>query len=549
MARKATIPYYTALLLLLPNLAIALTPSEAQQIEWQKPRPFLGPQPTLVLMVDFSDIKFRLSMSQVEQIVKTVDNFIRGSSYGKTWLEYYIHPKVITLPKPMNYYGGPSPGAQRGDNDERLNEYHWTVIKYAKERERIDLTRFKHVIVVHAGGDEAVSHNPNDIWSHCFPSKGLQILIEQFGFDAVESELRRRGYDWYVDIFMHRRPDGSGHLLSGIETVAEADRPSVMMHEFTHSMWISDHYVYAKDGYSGGSEVGVWTNMDYGSHLDPPVDIDGWSKYILGWIETIEVKGSGEYTIHTLDKKDEPHGLIIPIDDEEYYFIHARRPRGQDAALPGPGVLLFRINKYVRNNVEGEPFFIRLFDANPNTPPECSNFPKEAIRLCEGFDAPFYSDRGYRGSYSFRLGRFAINLLTSEFTSDEGWVFKVVDFDESAGVARISINLGGSQSPTTTQTETRTETATTHVETRTVTRTVTGTVIQTVYTTQTVIGETTTTVIVTVTTAPPPRQTDFTDYISIAVVLAGLLAAMALIITRRGRGKPFPPPPPPPPYR
>jgi predicted nucleic acid-binding Zn-ribbon protein len=62
--------------------------------------------------------------------------------------------------------------------------------------------------------------------------------------------------------------------------------------------------------------------------LDPPVDIDGWSKYLLGWVEAVTVERDGEYTIHTLDKPDEPHGLIIPINDKEYYFIHARRPVG-----------------------------------------------------------------------------------------------------------------------------------------------------------------------------------------------------------------------------
>jgi|GEM_PF-4682754 len=63
---------------------------------------------------------------------------------------------------------------------------------------------------------------------------------------------------------MHRRKDGTGHLLNGILTVAEDDIPSVMIYEFTHSLWISDLYVYAEDGYSTGSEVGVWSNMDYG---------------------------------------------------------------------------------------------------------------------------------------------------------------------------------------------------------------------------------------------------------------------------------------------
>jgi len=105
---------------------------------------------------------------------------------------------------------------------------------------------------------------------------------------------------------MHRTRDGRGHLISGIQTVAEYDFPSVMAHEFTHSMWIFDHYVSGRDGYSAGNEVGVWTNMDYGDKLDPPVDIDGWSKYLLGWVEAVTVERDGEYTIHTLDKPDDP---------------------------------------------------------------------------------------------------------------------------------------------------------------------------------------------------------------------------------------------------
>ncbi|MEM4302472.1 MAG: hypothetical protein QXQ70_01070 [Candidatus Caldarchaeum sp.] len=516
--------------------AIPLSYAQQQEFEWHKPRPFLGAQPTLVVMVDFSDVRFKVSKSAVEQTVKTVDDFIRRSSYGKTWLEYYIHPKIITLPKPMAYYGAPNQGAQRGDDYTKITEYHLTIMKLVKERERIDITRFNHLIVVHAGGDEAVTGNPNDIWSHCncVAPTILHDLIEKSGFDTVESELKKAGYDWVVELFMHRKSDGSGHLLAGIETVSEEDFPAVTMHEFTHSMWISDHYVYAEDGYSAGSEVGVWTNMDLGPVLDPPVDIDGWSKYLLGWVKPVEVKQSGEYTIHTLDKSDEPHALIIPINEREYYFIHARRLQGQDRALPGPGVLLFRINKYVERNVENKEYFIRLFDANPDTPPECSGFRREAVRFCEGLDAPFHSP-GYRGAWEFkgRL-RFAINLLTSEYTTDEGHVIKVVAFDESRGIARISIQLGESSRTTTETVET----------TKTVTRTVTGRATATVYTTSTVIGEATTTVVVTVTVKPPAREEGTLDYLSIIIVAAALAFAFAALLRRR---RPAPPPPPPPP--
>jgi hypothetical protein len=67
-------------------------------------------------MVQFSDVRMSISRAQAEQIVKVVDNFVRTASYGRTWLDYTIHPRVLTLPKPMAYYGGPSQGAQRGDD-------------------------------------------------------------------------------------------------------------------------------------------------------------------------------------------------------------------------------------------------------------------------------------------------------------------------------------------------------------------------------------------------------------------------------------------------
>ena len=173
--------------------------------------------------------------------------------------------------------------------------------------------------------------------------------------------------------------------------------------------------------------------------LEPPVHIDGWSKYLLGWIETTEVRMDDEYTIHTLDKAEEPHALIIPINDEEYYFMHAMRPMGQDAALPGPRILVFRINKYLSRNVEGHPFMCKMSDAHPDTPPECSSMDKERIRLCEGLDAPYIDPEGYRGTW----GRFEINLIKGELETEEGYYIKVLNFDKKRGVAKILVSIGG----------------------------------------------------------------------------------------------------------
>jgi M6 family metalloprotease-like protein len=526
--------------ILLTTLLFSIIPftTAQEEFEWNRRIPFIGAQPTLVLMVQFSDVKMSISRAQAEQIVKVVDNFVRTSSYGRTWLEYTIHPRVLTLPKPMAYYGGPSQGAQRGDDNARILEYHLTTIRLAKQ-EGLDLSNYKHIIVIHAGKDEAAGGTANDIWSHCHcvAPKILYFLIEQYGFDVVEAELRKNPQtQWAVELFMHRTRDGRGHLIAGIETVAEYDDPATMAHEFTHSMWIPDHYVYRKDGYSGGSEVGVWTNMDAGTFLDPPVDIDGWSKYLLGWVEAVTVEQNGEYTIHTLDKPDEPHGLIIPINDKEYYFIHARRPVGNDVSLSGPGVLIFRVNKYKDRNVEGEPFMVQLYDAHPNTPPECERFAGNVgiWTICVKFDAPYYDQTGYRNNWDFKTARgsrgtYSINLETQEFVTEEGYRISVVSFDQGSGVARVRISLRG---------DNRGDSGTTTV---TVTRTVTGTATETLYTTTTVVGAETRTVVVTVTTTRPPTDTG-EQYTSLAIILAALIIALFMVASVRRRAPPPPPP-------
>ncbi|MEM0350008.1 MAG: hypothetical protein QXD24_07515 [Candidatus Caldarchaeum sp.] len=517
--------------------------------ELWKQRPVLGAQPTLVAMVEFSDQKFRHSRAQVEEIIKIVDNFVRSGSYGRAWLEYYIHPKVITLPKPHSYYGAPSPGAQRGDDPARLIEYMKTSIDILKTREKIDITKYKHVILIHAGEDEADGTSPTNIWSVCYMGLDFQILLEKgYRFEELKEVYKKTQWAVYadaIDFLLHKKPDGSWHLLNGVETVAAEAGPflaSTIAHEFTHSMWISDHYVYGKDGYGVGNEVGVWTNMDYGPFLDPPVDIDGWSKYLLGWVEAVTVEKDGEYTIHTLDKPDEPHALIIPINDKEYYFIHARRPVKNDAALPSPGILVFRVNKYMWGNVVGEPFMVQLMDANQG-PPECEEKSKQYsdsegyMTLCVKFDAAYFSAPGITKSWTLKYvdgssdGPFTINLSGFEFVSEEGFRVAVVSFDPDAGVARLRVGLGGKSGGETSVV--------------TVTRTVTGTVTNTLYTTSSVVGTETRTVVVTVTTKQTPAPT-YEGYISIAIILAALVMMLGLIASRRRRTLPPPPPPPPP---
>ncbi len=71
--------------ILLTTLLFSIIPftTAQEEFEWNRRIPFIGAQPTLVLMVQFTDVNMSISRAQAEQIVKVVDNFVRTSSYSE----------------------------------------------------------------------------------------------------------------------------------------------------------------------------------------------------------------------------------------------------------------------------------------------------------------------------------------------------------------------------------------------------------------------------------------------------------------------------------
>jgi len=373
-----------------------------------KPRPVLGPQKTLILPVQFQDVRFRSSIADIRTLVDHVDNWFRRSSYGKMYIDYTIYEQVITLSNTMSSYGAPIAGNQRGDDPSRADSYIVDTLNTIITETDVDLSEYKHIVLMHAGGDEADTGNPNEIWSYC----------DCVG--PIADEDPRNEASWVLY-------DESGritHAFWGVSTFSEDEHWAVFVHEFTHSLGVSDLYVYGSDGYSEGPGVGFWSNMAAGAMLDPPADIDGWTKYILGWIEATTVQSpQGEYMIHTLDSSREPRALLIEISGEydQYYFVHARRKADADTALPSEGVILFRINRLRERSLRGDELAI-IYDANPNTPPECYEYSGIPRELCWPLDAP-YNAKGKQ--YAFYYYDMSLNLVLNE---DGFW-------DESAQIA------------------------------------------------------------------------------------------------------------------
>jgi hypothetical protein len=81
--------------------------------------------------------------------------YIRGSlRFQNQWLTTAGHPRE-----------------HRGETLNVHLNIKLTTIRLAKQ-EGIDLSKYKHIIIIHAGKDEAAGGTANDIWSHCLMSKG-----------------------------------------------------------------------------------------------------------------------------------------------------------------------------------------------------------------------------------------------------------------------------------------------------------------------------------------------------------------------------------------
>jgi M6 family metalloprotease-like protein len=401
-----------------------------------RPRPVLGAQKTLVLLVEFSDIKFLRSFTRIDQLMSVVNEWYGVSSYGKMSIQYTIHHEVITLSGTMASYGAPEPGASRGDDPERLDEYIRETIERVLGGTSVDLLEYRHVVIIHAGEDEAsAAGNPNQIWSFC-------------ACEGPYAEENPEDASWKLV------EDGRiVHIFWGISTFSEDEPWGVLAHEFGHSIGLNDLYLYGDDGYSEEAGVGLWSMMASGGFLDPPADIDAWSKYILGWIDPVIVESNeGEYTIHTLDSADDPKALLIRIagSADEYYFVHARRKAGIDEALPSEGVLVMRIDASQERSFRGRELAV-VMDANPETPEECRDFTRRTESLCDTLDAP-YNEIGKTYPFSQIVSAHLV-LNNDEFSaSDAGLAFRV----EPAGEDGFRLTFGITPTETATTGDTST---------------------------------------------------------------------------------------------
>ncbi|MFF2541533.1 immune inhibitor A domain-containing protein [Kitasatospora sp. NPDC058063] len=166
-----------------------------------------------------------------------------------------------------------------------------------------------HFQIVHAGEDKSAGggkQGTKALWAHrSYVYGNLQGSAGPEGNKLGGVQVGNSGL-WIGDYTMQPENGGLG----------------VFAHEYGHDLGLPDLYDTAGKGID--NSVGFWSLMSSGSWLgegknsigDMPNDLDGWSKYQLGWLKADRAKAGTESTHHIGPAEynsNLPQGLIVDL--------------------------------------------------------------------------------------------------------------------------------------------------------------------------------------------------------------------------------------------
>lgn len=182
--------------------------------------------------------------------------------------------------------------------------------------------------VIYAGYGSNVSGNSEAyIWPYASSMSYFDITLDGVGMGryACSTEICAS------EIYGQKTLDGIGTIC----------------HEFSHVLGLPDLYDtdYEKNGQS--NDPGVWSVMAGGGYLDnsrTPAGYGAYERYAVGFMqpETISEKG-GTYTLEAINTSNKAYRINSSVDNE-YFLLENRQRDRWDAALPGDGMLIFRVD-------------------------------------------------------------------------------------------------------------------------------------------------------------------------------------------------------------
>ncbi|MBR3564993.1 MAG: M6 family metalloprotease domain-containing protein [Paludibacteraceae bacterium] len=334
----------------LPFDQIAVTQRRApQQKQLSRGFPLLGSPRSLVILVNYSDVKFITENARQE-----FDDLCNLSGYSKnnnrgSCRDFFIAQSdslfqpdfdvvgPYDLPRERAYYG-----ADDGDNHSTNSDQMIIGACDLADAAGVDFSKYDYdgdgvidnVFVFFAGHDQAQSDITDAIWSHRSNiSQNVEFDGKKLSGYACSSELR----------------GGSGS--TGMATIG------TFCHEFGHVLGLPDYY---DTSYKSGETIGTWDIMCNGSYNGPerysgatPPSYCSHSRWWLGWRKVEQLTMPGSYSLLPVALEGTTSYMIAqnrhsldPTAKAEYFLLENRQRVGWDnttTSVPGTGLLVWHV--------------------------------------------------------------------------------------------------------------------------------------------------------------------------------------------------------------
>jgi len=318
-------------------------------------KPLSGAQPTLVVLIVFSDKANTTSPTKIANTLSDMNTYYAEDSYGIVSFATTLTPPPsspwYSLQQTMEYYSS---------NTASIDNQLVTDSLQSAYKAGVNFHDYKFAIIVHAGNDEAMTHASTDIHSFTIP-----------------------GY-----VF---NPSPLDSFQISTSVVSESDPVGVYSHEAGHLQSLPDLYDLTQQIDPTNNFVGYWEimalgewNPNNGNPLQPspgtfPSQHSSWSKIRLGWISNSSIRTVYPGNLSTISVQDLElpttgiQAVKIPISVNSdgslsYYLVEMRAKLGTydqylpfPSDYPGAGLLIYKVN----DSIAGGHGNLRLIDAHP----------------------------------------------------------------------------------------------------------------------------------------------------------------------------------------
>ena len=308
----------------------------AQQAMIAGSYPLTGSPKSLVILVNFSNLKFKHTLEEFQKML-TLSGYSENNGVGSA-RDYFIACSDSIFSPQFDCYGPVNLSKEYAYYDNHTSQMIVEACNLVAN-EGVDLTqydtdndgRLDNVFVYYAGHNEAEGGPSNTIWPHRSVVSSSDRVQGKLIYDyACTSELR----------------GSSGNSMCGIGTFC---------HEFGHVLGLPDYYDTES---SSTYTIGTWDIMCSGSYngsgKTPPTHTAG-ERFQLGWITPIQLTDAGPYTLEPIETSSKiyliaktTHNLSFSdANPSEYWLLENRQNLGWDrhsSSLPGTGMLIWHVD-------------------------------------------------------------------------------------------------------------------------------------------------------------------------------------------------------------